>query len=117
MRLLPIVRPAAASCGCRLSNSIEIARSSSRRAPPLQQQQPHPIVPSSGTKRGLATRQPEPEQEEGDDRAVGEMLKRVMASRHSAKAFDTGRCEVPEPVLAEVLAMTLVRVSVYEWMP
>lgn len=45
------------------------------------------------------------------------MLKRVMASRHSAKAFDTGRCEVPEPVLAEVLAMTLVRVSVYEWMP
>lgn len=37
------------------------------------------------------------------------MLKRVVASRHSAKAFDTARCEVPEAVLAEVLAVTLVR--------
>ena len=43
------------------------------------------------------------------------MLKRVVASRHSAKAFDTGRCEVPEAVLAEVLAMTLVRFWFCVW--
>ena len=74
-------------------------------------------------RRGLGTRAqrvaaPEEEGEEepaaAANEAAGEMLKRVVASRHSAKAFDAARGEVPEAALAAVLAMTLVRFE--RWM-
>ena len=112
MRLLPIVR-GCLRCSRGLSQQqilLQRISSSSSRSNSSQ----------AAARRGLATRAQragagaeEDEQDVAAAGAAGEMLKRVVASRHSAKAFDTARCEVPEAVLAEVLAMTLVRVG---WM-
>lgn len=104
MRLQLLAPRTRGRCGCSNPGLLALDR--------IPRRPQRPILRKGPARQGMATRAPEPEAEEQHSQQpseAGELLKRLVASRHSAKAFDTGRCEVPEPVLAEVLAMTLVR--------
>lgn len=103
--MLPVTaRGVVRRCGCLLGSLLVGGRSSRR---PRSRAAGAGVV-TEQHRHGLATQAHATDQEE-EDQGIGAMLKRVVASRHSAKSFDASRGEVPEHVLADVLAMTLVR--------
>jgi hypothetical protein len=103
MRLLQMPTTAAARCGCRRP-LLE--------GPPILQRRGQATAAAGSRAAKAEEEDAEEEEEEHSGPAceeAGELLKRVVASRHSAKTFDTSRSVVPDKVLADVLAMTLVR--------